>query len=189
MLKEVNTILQETKELLEIKDPLDASREEEIQNRIIAMYLSLIKDNESEHADLIEEYNRVIKKASRQGVHKIKKYSIHNIPSPIEREEIKKREDETGNTTEETDTIALSVLEYSKTLKKKTEAFGNMLGISKGILETASGTLRKNVHAIEKGIELLEKKAWYSFGTLDMLWIIFLVIFIFICMYLFIRIC
>ncbi|OAG29663.1 hypothetical protein NEDG_00796 [Nematocida displodere] len=180
MKKEIQNLLEEVKALLDMHPECDP---DDIHSKIVGIYLSLDAYTESDKNAKIKEYNEVVDRATEAGIQKIRKYQVKTPP----KEETRQKQRGEEHSTEEADRLALSILEHSKTLKKKTESFGSMVDISKDLLDKTTNSVRKNVHNVEKGMETLERKHWWSFGAVDTLVTVFIVVLVFIFMYIFIR--
>ncbi|KAI5186266.1 hypothetical protein NEHOM01_1355 [Nematocida homosporus] len=180
MNQELLHLLNETQELLNTPTTSD---KDEIQSKIAALYLYISEEKSDKLDEIIEKYNELVDKAKQFGIKRIKKHRPKEVIQ--EKEELKERK--TKQSKEEAEKLAMKILEKSKTLKEKSESFGNMVEISKDVLEKVSHSVRKNVTQVQKGVNALETKPWWSFGTLDIITTIGFVIAIFIIMYVFIR--
>ncbi|KAI5191361.1 hypothetical protein NECID01_1430 [Nematocida sp. AWRm77] len=174
-------LLKETQDLLET--PERASTDD-LHSKVLGLFVYLDRMPEP-GAQLVDAYNVLADRCKQLGVRGIKRYRPKEKKSPYEKEELRQRE--STEIQAESEKLAQSILEHSKTLKKKTEAFGNMVDLSKNLLDTVTTGVRKNVHYVEKGVDTLTKKEWYSFSTTQTIGIVLLVLLVFCAMYLFIR--
>ncbi|KAI5172083.1 hypothetical protein NEFER03_1328 [Nematocida sp. LUAm3] len=177
MNKDLLHLLEETKELLKE----DEKEVDEIQSKIIAMSLYLDEYSEEDKEHLVEEYNRLVEEAKEAGVTRIKRYNL-------KKKEVKEEEKTKKREVKEEDEIARNILEKSRLLKKKSESFGSMVDVSKDYVDTISGSVRKNVHNVEKGVGSLEKREIFSITTSGLIFIMGIVVLVFILMYALIRI-
>lgn len=181
MNKELQHLLKEVRDLLNG----DVSRDkDEIHSKLTGVYLYLEEYMEKDKRKVVEEYNKTVEMAKEAGVKSIRAYKMP-VEEVEEKEKLRKRE--IDSSTEKADQLAMKILDKSRTLKKKSEAFGNMVEISKGILDTISSSVRKNVYQVQKGVDALEQSSWWSFNTSTLITIALFVIILFVFMYLFIR--
>jgi len=180
MSREFENLLRETQELARSKRAVD---KEKLHSKILALYMYLERGERKNHK-YVEEYNKLAEECKEKEIRGIKLYKNRDVEE--EKEIARKRED--VKKAERTEQIAASILEHSRTLKKKTEAFGAMVDISKDLVEKVAASVRKNVYSVEKGVEQLEKRHWWSFTTRNTVAMVIFVIIVFIFMYFFIRI-
>lgn len=173
------TLLSETKEALAGEGEKD---QDDLHSKVLGLYTYLDAGTVRDAA-LIDEYNAIVEECRALGLRRIRRYAVKK--QAAEHEEGRRREQTASS--EEAEKLGRAILEHSRTLKKKSEAFGTMLDLSKGLLDTVTAGVRKNVHHVEKGLETLEKKEWYAFGTRQTIGLVLLVVLVFCAMYCFIR--
>lgn len=179
MSKEIHLLLKETKKLLDKKDRED---KDDIHSKIVGLFLYLQDYAEADRDSIIEQYNLLVDRGKEAGISKIKKV----IKKATESSSIKQREKVAND--ENTEKLAASILDHSKTLKKKAESFGQMLENSKAFVENVSAGVRENVKQVQKGVLSLEGKDWYNLSTAQVVFLLVLVLLIFMFMYFLIRI-
>ncbi|KAI5162967.1 hypothetical protein NEAUS04_1277 [Nematocida ausubeli] len=178
MAKDIHLLLKETKKLLERKDPED---KDDIHSQLVGLYLYLQEYNEEDRESLVAAYNELVDRGLSAGISKLKKI----IKKASEVVKIKKREEPEENA--ETQKLTASILDHSKTLKKKAESFGQMLENSKSFVENVSAGVRENVKQVEKGVHAMDSKEWYNLSTSQLVFLLGIVLLIFILMYVVIR--
>ncbi|KAI5166914.1 hypothetical protein NEIG_01493 [Nematocida sp. ERTm5] len=184
MTKEIQLLLKETKTLLQRKHLED---NDNIHSKLLGLYLYLHEYTESDRESLVNEYNELVDKATGAGISKLKKIKIIENIKKTESIKIKKRE-EIVKGDEQSEKLAMSILDHSKILKKKAENFGQMLENSKKFVDNVSTGVRDNVKQVQKGVLSLESKEWYNLSTGQVILLLLFVILIFIIMYFIIRI-
>ncbi|KAH9386529.1 uncharacterized protein NEMAJ01_1425 [Nematocida major] len=179
MLKEIHFLLKETHALLDKNSP---EQKDDIHSKIVGIYLTLQEYTKEDREVLIEKYNELVDRGKAAGISKIKKIAAIR---PVETTSTKKREP-AGNDAK-SEKIAASILDHSKTLKKKVESFGQMLENSKSSVDAVSSRVRENVKHVQKGVSSLENKEWYSLSTGQVALLLVMVLLAFVVMYLLIR--
>ncbi|KAI5189723.1 hypothetical protein NEMIN01_0676 [Nematocida minor] len=182
MSQEISLLLKETERLL---DKNSAEDKDEIHSKLVGLYLSLQEYAEEGKDAFVDQYNLLVDRGKTAGISKIKRI-IKKAAEKKETSNVKKRETVENN--QNTERIAASILEQSKTLKMKAESFGQMLENSKSFVEKVSSGVRENVKQVQKSVLALENKEWYSLTTGQVVFLLIAALLIFIFMYFLIRV-
>jgi hypothetical protein len=172
-------LLEEIKRGLEHAEAL--SDPGSLEDKMLGLSLYIEDAKGGEKRRLLFAYNELADKMREAGI------SVEKCEEEGEEKEVGRKRGESESKGEE-ETLVLSILNYSKELKRRSEYLGKITEESKSLIDALAGTVRKNVGALNREVSRLEKKEWWRLGRLDMMWILVLVVLAFMGMYVLIRV-